>query len=271
MNYIIDGHNLIGQIADIDLSDPDDEAKLILRLLNWAATGKNRRVIVVFDRGVPGMQWHNFHSELVKPVFVAQHGDADDWIVRFLYDHVQKDVGSYHVVTSDRQILKHAENRRIAWTTSDAFARLLQEEREQWSKMGRDREPEPEQRAKLAPHEVDAWLAFFGGEPEVELPAYQPRLRQPEPEQTPVAAEASVPDDREEGLLSPAEVAAWLDLFGGEPKVIKPPEPSLQAKHRRRIERPVPKPPKNTPRAKGDSPLSQDDIDLWHSLFGDGG
>ncbi len=32
MHYLIDGHNLIAQISDISLDDPDDEAKLVLRL-----------------------------------------------------------------------------------------------------------------------------------------------------------------------------------------------------------------------------------------------
>ncbi|HFC11885.1 MAG TPA: hypothetical protein ENJ56_03500, partial [Anaerolineae bacterium] len=89
MNYLIDGHNLIGKIADIQLSDPDDEAKLLLRLINWAAVGKNRRVIVVFDGGVPGVQWANFKSERVRPIFVPKGKTADAWLIKFMRDEVK--------------------------------------------------------------------------------------------------------------------------------------------------------------------------------------
>jgi len=32
MPYLIDGHNLIAQMPGFSLSDPDDEARLVLRL-----------------------------------------------------------------------------------------------------------------------------------------------------------------------------------------------------------------------------------------------
>jgi len=54
MEWLIDGHNVIGQMPDIGLDDPDDEQKLLWRLRRYRArTG--RRIVVVFD---PGGAYH---------------------------------------------------------------------------------------------------------------------------------------------------------------------------------------------------------------------
>jgi hypothetical protein len=36
MPFLIDGHNLIGALPDLDLDDPDDEARLVERLQRLA-------------------------------------------------------------------------------------------------------------------------------------------------------------------------------------------------------------------------------------------
>ena len=57
MSLIIDGHNLIGVMPDIDLADPDDEWQLVQRLRGYASA-KNTALTVVFDprvsRGILG-------------------------------------------------------------------------------------------------------------------------------------------------------------------------------------------------------------------------
>ena len=53
MPLLIDGHNLIGQMPDIDLADPDEESKLVHRLKRYCRQ-HNRRATVVFDAGLPG-------------------------------------------------------------------------------------------------------------------------------------------------------------------------------------------------------------------------
>ena len=53
MAYLIDGHNLIGQLPDLSLNDPNDEAKLVQKLIGFAAR-QQKRVVVVFDSGLPG-------------------------------------------------------------------------------------------------------------------------------------------------------------------------------------------------------------------------
>lgn len=269
MNYLIDGHNLIGKIEDIKLSDPDDEAKLVLRLITWAAVGKNRRVVVVFDGGIHGTNWSNFKSERVRAVFVPRGRTADDWLINFMRHEVKKNVREFHLVTSDLQIIKQAENRRIAHTKSEDFAEVLADERKSLSDIGQER-PNPLDRPVMEAHQVDAWMQLFGGEKQIELKPYRPRNR-PQPE--PVKKEPALSDQpAAKGLLSPKEVAEWLDLFGGEPEVVRVPEASrrsksvINPKSRQAAQR---KRNPNTPKAKPDSPLSQDDLDLWHSLFGD--
>lgn len=275
MNYLIDGHNLIGKIDDIKLSDPDDEAKLVLRLINWAAVGKNRRVIVVFDGGVPGNQWANFKSERVRPIFVPKGKTADAWLMRFMRDEVKKDVKSFHLITSDNEILRYAENRRIAWTKSEDFAESLATERNSFSQMGQER-VQPAPKPLLREVEVDAWLQFFGGEPQnLEIKPYVPKQERvaKQPEQEVLSTERpKTSDDPNDFLLSPAEVGDWLSMFGGEPNLINVRNASNRSKRSPVSDgaktQQVRKAPKNTPKVDPDSPVSQDDIDLFHSLFG---
>lgn len=269
MNYLIDGHNLIGKIDDIQLSDPDDEAKLVLRLITWAAVGKNRRVVVVFDGGTHGTNWSAFKSERVKAVFVPQGKTADAWLIDFMRHEVKKNVRDYHVVTSDLQIIKQAENRRIAYTNAEDFALALADERKNLSELGQER-PASSDRPLLAEHQVDAWMQLFGGEREIQLKPYRPRSNHvPEHEPEP---ETLSDEPAEAGLLSPKEVAEWLDLFGGEQEVVRLPKASRRSKsvanpnaHRVASRKRNP----NTPKADPNSPVTQDDLDLWHSLFGD--
>ena len=269
MNYLIDGHNLIGKMHDIQLSDPDDEAKLILRLLNWAAVGGNRRVIVVFDGGVPGMNWGNLRIEHLRVIFVPQGKTADDWLIRFMKNQV-KNPQEFHLITSDNQIIKQAENKRIKVTKSDQFADEMEAERKGFSELGQERverTPQP----KMKEQEVEAWLQMFGGEKQVELKPYQRRAPKPKPEPTDEAAKAPVSTNPDDIVLAEDEVSEWLALFGGEPDVIRMDDVSAESKStpgRSKIRREIPPERKAPPVAK-DSKLSQDDADLFHSLFGD--
>jgi predicted RNA-binding protein with PIN domain len=261
MNYLIDGHNLIGKLPDIDLRDPDDEAKLVLKLLNWSAVGKNRRVIVVFDGGVPGQQWVNFKSDRIKAVFVPQGQSADSWLIRFMRQQV-KNPQEFTLVSSDNAIIKVAEGRRISHIRSELFAAQVAEDREAMLRLEHEgnKPLEPEEQPTLPTHEVDAWLDMFGGEVEMRVAPYRPKP-QPKPSTThatpPAQPSGALSTDGE--LLSPDEVAAWLDLFGGEPAITRKPAAKTERQDN-----------KQKKRASGNkqSPLSQEDVDMWLSLFG---
>ncbi len=106
MAYIIDGHNLIGVLPDISLSQPDDEARLIARLLSYRAQGAGQ-MIVFFDGNPlsvapdPGRHPTSIPSWPGMAVHYAPPGkSADDAIVDFLRSNRQP--GQYAVVTNDQ-------------------------------------------------------------------------------------------------------------------------------------------------------------------------
>jgi hypothetical protein len=119
--YLIDGHNLIGSLPDLSLSDPDDEAKLVLRLIGFAArTGK--KICVIFDRGVPAGR-SRLGNAVVEVVFANPVGTADALMIRRIRDarHPQDLV----VVSSDRGVLAEARARKLRTFTSPEFAAQL--------------------------------------------------------------------------------------------------------------------------------------------------
>lgn len=59
MQYWIDGHNLIGKIPDLDLSDPDDEAKLARQIKQWASRDRRRHVTLFLMLVCPGERCAN--------------------------------------------------------------------------------------------------------------------------------------------------------------------------------------------------------------------
>jgi hypothetical protein len=78
MNYLIDGHNLIGSnvFPDIRLSDVNDEEKLVRRLKIWQSRVRSP-MTVVFDRGVPGGIDVRMGSAGVEVIFAADPLQAD--------------------------------------------------------------------------------------------------------------------------------------------------------------------------------------------------
>lgn len=160
MPFLIDGHNLISALPDIDLDDPDDEAKLVEKLRRFSArTGK--RCTVVFDGGLPG----GFSRELSKgPVQVffaaAQQSDADT-LLRARIGKVRHP-GGWTVVSSDREVQRAAEAQGMKALSSQDFAAqmgaALGEEAALKATDGADDKPAEEW---LDPTEVEEWLRFF--------------------------------------------------------------------------------------------------------------
>jgi len=152
MPFLIDGHNLIGrgQLPDLRLDDPEDEAKLVARLRAYCArTGK--RVTVVFDRGLPGGR-----SELsgggVKVVF-ASAGHTADGILRERIRRA-RDPRGLTVVTSDREVIAAAQAREARVMRSEEFAAQLS--------ASRPVEVGGKKKEHLSAEEVKEWLQIFG-------------------------------------------------------------------------------------------------------------
>jgi uncharacterized protein len=105
MPLLIDGHNLIGQMHDMSLSDPDDEEKLIVRIRGLAEQTR-KRITLVFDPNPHDATPHvgqgkSQYGSLT--VIYAPYGQKADDIIRHHVGDV-KDKQGLVVVTSDRAV-----------------------------------------------------------------------------------------------------------------------------------------------------------------------
>ncbi len=156
MNYIIDGHNLIAQLAGLDLSMPDDEQRLI-ELLVRLARYDHHRLEVYFDRaaiGQAGMQ--NFGR--VQAYYVPQNQTADDAIRKRLMS-LRKSAKSWSVVSSDRAVQAAARESHARVMSSVDFANLLQDRLAGASPKLRHLTPSNDE--SLSEAEVKEWEAIF--------------------------------------------------------------------------------------------------------------
>lgn len=152
MPYLIDGHNLIGQIPGLDLTDPHDEAKLVERLKSYMGR-KRKRCTVIFDGGLPGGRSRDLSTASVKVVFAHGGTDADAIIMERIRN--VRDPGSLAVVSADHAIVDAARRRRITVIAPAAFAHEMVA-----PIVPDDTDPNPH----ISPGEVNQWMALFGGE-----------------------------------------------------------------------------------------------------------
>ena len=150
MKFLIDGHNLIGQMPDIRLDDPDDEARLVQHLRHFARSGRHQ-ITVIFDAGSPG-ETGNLSRGPVKVVFAPTGSSADRLIIRRLPRI--RDRQSWLIVTSDRQILSAASERHLRTERSEDFAARLRAHPAE-SDAADPREPH------LSEGEIEMWLRHF--------------------------------------------------------------------------------------------------------------
>ena len=156
MHYLIDGHNLIGKMPDINLDDPDDEVKLVLRLRSWAARGRKRRVTVIFDRGLPGGVEKGLSSGPVKVIFASAGGTADALLIRRITQ--AQNPGEYTLVSSDLRVIRSAEARRMpVWRSEIFVARMSEDKSPGEGDLGAGETDSPQ----ISPDEVDMWLGLF--------------------------------------------------------------------------------------------------------------
>jgi len=153
MPYIIDGHNLIPYISGINLSDLDDEIKLIQSLQKFA-NKRRSKIEVYFDQAHTG-QTHSQNHGLLKAVFVQQESTADTAIKTRL-SQLGNGAKNWTVVSSDREIRVEARSYRSKLLTSPEFARLLRDQLSEIQKEGE--EPDSPDQSNL---EVDYWMDQF--------------------------------------------------------------------------------------------------------------
>ncbi len=277
MPYLVDGHNLIAHLPQIDLADPNDEALLVLLLRSYCArTGK--KVVVVFDHGLPGGK-SRLSTKSVQVVFAtAQKTTAD----RIIMERIRstRDVKGWVVISSDEEVLNAATNAGMGAMRCQKFADVLVRPPEE------DNHPGIRQHLILTEAEIAEWMDVFGVDDEAEAETPQREQPQARPPQQPPQARSAAENDAE----SPAEptdkpaakrgtppadndVDAWLDAFGGEP-TRKPTDPRkrIQPRHkpktkRRKASDGLPEVDAESGEAD-DVRMTRNTVDAWMKLFG---
>ncbi|MCC6607054.1 MAG: NYN domain-containing protein [Anaerolineae bacterium] len=272
MHYLIDGHNLIAKLPDIDLSDPDDEIKLVLKLRQWTAVSAKRVVTVFFDGGIPGGHNVNLSNAQVKVIFVSEGKTADSLLIARI--NRVKNPPEFVLITSDQAIIAAANQRQMKHERSDKFALRLSTDRAERSQ---SRPTSPADDPVISDAEVAQWLDLFGPVDEKALrrrPKPVPPTRAiPEPEPEPEAAEPAPPKppaatDRENPELSDEELREWLTLFGREPKE-EPPATNKPTTSKPATSKPAAgKPAAKKKKSPNPHNLSDKDLDAWNAYFG---
>ena len=149
--YLIDGHNLIAQIPDIRLEDPDDEARLISLLRAFCArTGKG--VTVYFDHRAPGSENPPSMGGL-SVHFVTPPRTADEAIQAHL-QRLREEARNWTVVSSDRAVQLAAQHSGARSLSSHTFTRQL---------LGGETAPEVTEKpdAPSSEEEIAWWESLF--------------------------------------------------------------------------------------------------------------
>lgn len=149
MNYLVDGHNLIGSLPNISLSDFDDEFQLVMMLRRIATAKKGRQVVVVFDRGVYG-HTQPLNGYNVTCHFARSPEDADTQIIRRIKGLARpKD---WALVTADRRIIEVANQYGVRHMPNAIFVSQLLRKQSTTAEY-HDEKPE----VPLSAEQIEAW------------------------------------------------------------------------------------------------------------------
>jgi predicted RNA-binding protein with PIN domain len=120
---LVDGHNLIGQLQDLSLDDPYDEAKLAMAIRSFCMRSK-MKATVIFDNGLPGGVSKQLSNSNVKVIFAPSGTQADALLMRRARELIDPR-DPLIMVTSDRRILRLAFAYGIETLSSPEFAIML--------------------------------------------------------------------------------------------------------------------------------------------------
>jgi predicted RNA-binding protein with PIN domain len=154
MPYLIDGHNLIGKLPGLSLSDPADELKLAARLQAFAQRVR-QTVTVVFDPGTTYVAQRRQTAGEVRVIYARPGDSADRVIVSLARQERQK--ARLTVVTSDRAVIGQVRAEGVAVITSEAFVALMQPPA---AAVDEDEEAE-RANVRISSDEVDSWMKEF--------------------------------------------------------------------------------------------------------------
>ncbi len=155
MHWLIDGHNLIGQMPNLQLSDPNDEDKLLAYLRRYhARTG--HQLTVVFDAG-PSYQPAATKKQGGVTVQFAAHGQTADRLIKQRVRRV-KNPQAMIVVTSDRAVQQAAQQMGVRVVTAQEFSRQLLNLS---AASAGPTDEDAQANLRLSADEVEAWLSIF--------------------------------------------------------------------------------------------------------------
>jgi predicted RNA-binding protein with PIN domain len=124
LQWLIDGHNLIGQLQDLELDDPHDEAKLTMAVKSYCMRGRCKATII-FDNGLPGGVSKQLSSYDVTVIFAPPRTQADNLLMRRAKEIGNGNMRDIILVTSDNRILRLARAYGMETMSSEEFALLL--------------------------------------------------------------------------------------------------------------------------------------------------
>jgi len=153
MPYLIDGHNLIGKMPELNLKAIDDEVKLVKMLQRFCLVSR-KSVEVYFDDAPPGYSGLRQYG-MVKAHFVRQGQTADDAITAHLR-RLGRAAANWTLVSSDRQVQKEARSLGAQVISSEEFSQQVSSAQEARQK-GNESDS-----GELSAEEVQEWLDLFG-------------------------------------------------------------------------------------------------------------
>lgn len=119
MPYLIDGHNLIGQMPGLQLDDPDDEQKLVALLRRYLARVRKTGT-VVFDRRDPAAR-RSLSNRTLNVLFASPPRTADEVLLERL--RRERNPRGWTLVTSDARLAALARQSGAMVRDAAGFAR----------------------------------------------------------------------------------------------------------------------------------------------------
>ncbi len=156
MQYLIDGHNLIGQMPDLSYEHAHDEAVLVQKLNGFVAAVPKARCVVIFDRGNPGGS-SRMSTSKVDVIFAPHGSNADHLLIRRIQNVRTPD--EWTLVSSDNVVRAMAKRRKMRLMGSADFVALMRQPPMKQKPRYRSLATDP--RPKIPPGHVDDMLRLF--------------------------------------------------------------------------------------------------------------
>jgi hypothetical protein len=149
MPYLIDGHNLIGALPGLHLSDLEDEQRLV-ELVQEFCQRSGKKAEVFFDNAAPGQTGARTFGRLV--VRFARAGLTADAAIAQRLKTLGPDAANWTVVSSDAQVQAAGRRARARVLPSPQFGREL---------LAAAPGPSGSEDPRLSAGEVEDWLRLF--------------------------------------------------------------------------------------------------------------